>query len=183
MANSYKLRDAIPGVGGKTRIPGGGRTRAPRNVGGLRTSIKRQPTSSEFRDLHRQQIKDSRGRFASGWGFAWQGLEAVGREIDAMDERLHQNLERKVLQLAEDMVNWAKENHPWQNNTGNAERGLQAQVVWSDKDHFTIFLGHGPDVFYGIWLEVRWGGRYAILQPTVEHFMQQGVGGRLVSLT
>lgn len=178
-----RLRDAIPGTGGKRRIPGSQRTRAPRNVGGLQTSIKRQGTASEFRDYHRQQIRDTKGRFASGWGFAWQGLESVDRELEAMDERMHRNLERKVLDLAVEMVNWAKENHPWENQTYTAEKGLQAQVIWTDREHFTIFLGHGPDVFYGVWLEVRWGGRYAILQPTVEHFMQQGVAGRLVSLT
>ena len=55
--------------------------------------------------------------------------------------------------------------------------------MWQDNDHFTIFLGHGANVHYGIWLEVRWGGRFAIIVPTIEHFRQQGIGTEITTLT
>jgi hypothetical protein len=30
-----------------------------------------------------------------------------------------------------------------------------------------IVIGHS--VFYGVFLEARWSGRYAIIQPTLDH--------------
>ena len=60
----------------------------------------------------------------------------------------------------------AKQNASWEDQTGNARNGLTASVqaappVWR------IILAHG--VPYGIWLEVRWSGRYAIIAPTLQH--------------
>lgn len=175
------FKNTIPGVTGN-RAPGG-RARTLRGGSGFKTKVPRQNTSAEFREYHRQPVRDTKGRFIGGWGFAWQGLEDCDQGIVDLTERAFANLERGALALAEEMVNYAKENRPWTDRTEKARLGLQAQVFWQDREHFTIFLGHGPDVEYGIWLEVRWGGRYAILVPTLEYFRQQGIGNRLIAQT
>lgn len=185
MAVYYQLKDSIPGVTGKS-VPGNGRLKTPRNVGrsSFMSGVPRQPSSSRFREYHRQQIRNKRGRFAGGWGFAWQGLEVVDSEIVAASERIHANLHRGAEALKDEMVAWAKDNAPWMDHPGvheDARDHLQGQVVWQDAENFTIMLGHGEQVYYGLWLEVRWGGRYAIIVPTVEHFMQEGIGRRLVA--
>lgn len=56
-------------------------------------------------------------------------------------------------------------NAPWTDRTGNARGGLKAQHVPQSNGH-TLFLFHTMP--YGIWLEVRWSGRYAIIAPSVK---------------
>lgn len=138
--------------------------------------------SSIFREYHRQQVRDVQGRFAGGWGFAWQGLEGVNDNLIAFDTNLHNNVKQAVERLANEMVTWAKVNAPWTDRTTDARNELQAAVVWQDEDHFTIMLGHGAQIYYGIWLEVRWGGKFAIILPTVEHFAPQ-IAGRIAGVT
>ena len=52
----------------------------------------------------------------------------------------------------------------WRDRTGNARSGLVARVTHSPKVH-TITFAHS--VPYGIWLEVRWAGRYAVIGKSV----------------
>lgn len=174
----------IPGVSGR-RIPGSARMPSPRAVGksGFLSNVPFQKGgSSVFREAHRQQVRDTKGRFAGGWGFAWQGLEQVDSNLVDWNHRVHSNLRDAMESLKDDMVQWMKDNKTWEDHTYAAVENLQGHVVWHDDDHFTIFVGHGAEVFYGIWLEVRWGGRFAIVVPAVEHFGPQ-IGARLRTMT
>lgn len=58
-----------------------------------------------------------------------------------------------------------RQNAPWTDRTSAARNGLRAQVQVST-NKVAIVLYHSVD--YGIWLEVRWGGKYAIVRPTVD---------------
>lgn len=58
-----------------------------------------------------------------------------------------------------------KNNAPWRDRTGAARAGLGATSNVS-ASQMEIVLFHSVD--YGIWLEVRWSGRYAIILPTLE---------------
>jgi len=53
----------------------------------------------------------------------------------------------------------------WTDRTGNARLGLRAVAGHEP------FVSHWIDLFhsvsYGIWLEVRWAGKYAIVIPTL----------------
>lgn len=188
--SGYNRTDRIPGVSGK-RIPGQARMPKAQINGGFFTNVPHldersgQAGSALFREYHRQQVRDARGRFAGGWGFAWQGLEAVDANIYAWTEANLQNLRQAVERLKDEMVAWAKENASWEDHPGenrDARKNLQGAVVWQDAEHFTIFLGHGADVYYGIWLEVRWGGKYAIIVPTIQHFAPM-IGDRIATMT
>lgn len=57
-----------------------------------------------------------------------------------------------------------KANAPWVNRTGAARAGLYTFVA-HEAGHYTIIFGHS--VHYGIWLEVKFNGRDAIIMPTV----------------
>lgn len=60
---------------------------------------------------------------------------------------------------------YARSNAPWTDRTSNARNGLFATA---SREHpvYRITLAHS--VPYGIWLEVRWSGRYAIIRPTID---------------
>lgn len=72
---------------------------------------------------------------------------------------------------AEEMERYMKQNHVWKNRTGNAERGLYGKVTTSRKKYVTtIEIGHGKDIWYSVYLEFYYGGRFAIIQPTLDLF-------------
>ncbi len=60
---------------------------------------------------------------------------------------------------------YMKLNAPWKDQTGNARNGLAARA-YQDKKDIGIVLFH--QVPYGIWLETRWDGAYAIINPTID---------------
>ena len=57
---------------------------------------------------------------------------------------------------------------PWTDRTGNARSGLSSKVDWVPKKLHAIHLFHR--VPYGIFLEVRWAGRFAVILPTIRQF-------------
>lgn len=72
-----------------------------------------------------------------------------------------------VEDLARRMQDYAQANAIWEDRTGEARKGLTAEAETSETIS-SITLYHTQT--YGIWLEVRWSGRYAIIIPTIEHF-------------
>jgi hypothetical protein len=60
-----------------------------------------------------------------------------------------------------------KDNAPWTDRTSNARNGLSTEVV-IEANRVTILLFH--TVPYGPYLELRWSGRYQIINPTIELF-------------
>ena len=72
---------------------------------------------------------------------------------------------RIMEQQAQRVQDYMRQNAPWNDRTGNARGGLKCEAE-GDADGFRLYLMHTVD--YGIWLEVRWGGKYAIIEPTVE---------------
>lgn len=81
---------------------------------------------------------------------------------------------KKTMRAAEITANrWSprvesymKLNAPWTDQTGNARNGLAARP-YRDKNEIGIILFHQVD--YGVYLETRWSGRYAIINPTIEY--------------
>lgn len=57
-----------------------------------------------------------------------------------------------------------KTNAPWTDRTSAARNGLFT-VTEHSKGHYTIIFSHS--VNYGIWLEVKFSGRDAVIMPTV----------------
>lgn len=68
-------------------------------------------------------------------------------------------------QVAPMLEKRAKADRPWKDRTGNARRGLNAQVEVTTKE-IVVQLRHGVE--YGIFLELGHAGKYAILKPTLE---------------
>jgi hypothetical protein len=53
----------------------------------------------------------------------------------------------------------------WTDRTGNARNGLMALHQAEPMVRHTLVMYHSMP--YGVWLEVRWSGRYAIIGPTM----------------
>lgn len=77
-------------------------------------------------------------------------------------------LEETLEELAEEVQEYMHANAPWDDRTGEARSGLVAEHVDDGLFRHAIVIYH--TVEYGIWLEIRWNGKYAIIMPTVEHF-------------
>lgn len=60
---------------------------------------------------------------------------------------------------------YMRTNAPWRDRTGNARAGLKAIHQAQPMVQHSLILFHTMP--YGIWLEVRWSGRYAIIAPSV----------------
>lgn len=92
-------------------------------------------------------------------------------ELDAMASRIatmRRNLLDAVTALMETyggrIQSAAQEGAPWTDRTGNARQGLSTAV---DSGGTVIRLVLFHTATYGIWLEVRWGGKYATIMPTL----------------
>lgn len=154
-------------------------------VGAMVTRVPNQANASLFREANRQQIRDSKGQFAGGFGYSWQGLAAMAANFTDYMNRFDNNVEQAAHKLAEDMLEYAKANAPWTDHPGeheDARQNLQSAVVADRKGGYSVFLGHGKNVYYGVWLEVRWGGRFAIIVPTIYKFAPE-IGNRIQTMT
>jgi hypothetical protein len=67
---------------------------------------------------------------------------------------------------ANEMTNYAKSNAPWTDRTGNARANLHSYVTELKNGLFRVTLSHG--VYYGIYLEYYYEGRFSIILPTIE---------------
>lgn len=61
---------------------------------------------------------------------------------------------------------YMRSNARWNDQTGNARNGLRAKHVGEAMVSHRLVLYHTMP--YGIWLEVRWSGRYAIIAPSIQ---------------
>ena len=78
---------------------------------------------------------------------------------------LKRGLASKTTDFAKRVEQYAKDNAKWDDRTGDARSGLTA-LGQQRLSTYTITLFHTVD--YGIWLEVRWAGKYAIILPTIQ---------------
>lgn len=87
-------------------------------------------------------------------------------KLRKLDEDLRGAILETLKQLAADMEAYAKANAPWQDRTGLARSSLKgyygAYGSAKGKTYYAA-LKHGDNVYYGIYLEVRWGGRWGIV--------------------
>lgn len=58
-----------------------------------------------------------------------------------------------------------RKNATWNDQTTNARNGLFTKTFHEANRHTIVFYHSVP---YGIWLEVRWAGKYAIILPSVQ---------------
>lgn len=83
-----------------------------------------------------------------------------------LDEDIRDTILETLRQLAADMESYAKQHAPWRDRTGDARKylkGYYGAYGSGPSKRYYAALKHGDNVYYGIYLEVRWGGRWGIV--------------------
>jgi hypothetical protein len=101
---------------------------------------------------------------ASRAGFTWTD-ESLFRNVKTLPVKLQRGITAAVEYQASKSESVMRANAPWHDQTGAARSGLHTETKHTAKSHTIIFAHSVP---YGIWLEVRFSGRYAIIMPSVE---------------
>lgn len=94
------------------------------------------------------------------------GLESVAKRAPI-------NFKKYMTKRAEEIELYMKQNHPWTNRTGRAERGLHTTVeeVTEGGDSLVqIGLYHDEGTWYWRHLEYGMGRRFAIIEPTQRYY-------------
>lgn len=99
----------------------------------------------------------------------WKGLDEIEANLRRYEQKIYQLIRDVADWLAPKLETYAKANAPWKDASGDARQGLNAFVEEVAAEIVQVYIAHG--VAYGKWLEVRFGGKYAILWPTIQaHF-------------
>lgn len=110
---------------------------------------------------------------SAGMKVSWDTKE-LQKNTAAMMPKLHRGLTAIADRGAGIAQDHMRSTAPWTDRTSNARNGLFAKAFSTPSRH-TIVLYH--TVPYGIWLEVRWAGKYAVINPTL-----QAVGPRVMTM-
>lgn len=113
-------------------------------------------------------LRNANGRFRRRGSFdnrLFSASSTLAKGIAQFEFKMMEGFEDIIRPFRDELVDYARSNAPWNDRTGDARAGLDAEF-YGDEDAVGITLFHTVD--YGPWLEIRWGGRYAIIIPTVE---------------
>ena len=94
-------------------------------------------------------------------------IGTVTANIGAFKERKRAALVALCHRYSQDGAAYAKPNAPWQDKTGNARSLLHGKVVQYNTS-IRARISHG--VYYGIFLEKKHSGRYAVLPKVLRRF-------------
>lgn len=113
-------------------------------------------------------LRNANGRFRRRGSFDNKQFSAdstLAKGIAQFEFKMHEGFEEIIRSFRDELIDYARSNAPWEDRTGDARSGLDAEF-YGDENAVGITLFHTVD--YGPWLEIRWGGKYAIILPTVE---------------
>lgn len=110
---------------------------------------------------------------ASMTGIRWiRPPEALAKAIEQYGDRVLVAVQAVAGRIATQMEGDAKASAPWTDRTGNARSGLFGTAEREAAQKLVIiYLSHGPDIDYGIWLELAHGGNFQIIMPTIERHL------------
>jgi hypothetical protein len=96
-------------------------------------------------------------------------MDALAKSLGDHDQKVKRYIAAQFIRAAgEDAPNYMKRNAPWSDISGNARAGLHATAKSIDQGKaFELIAAHS--VFYGIYLESRFSGKFAILMPTINY--------------
>lgn len=106
-----------------------------------------------------------------GADIRWTGHKELSANIPKYGQRVQWAVYQLGLMYAAKFETYAKENAPWTDRTANARQGLHSWVEVQDNGTVRVFLSHSME--YGVHLETRGGGRWAIIFPTIEAHLDE----------
>lgn len=103
--------------------------------------------------------------------FRWEGTQQFSRNYPEYARRVKFAVRQVAMYFQAVFEAYAKTNAPWTDRTANARQSLHAWTEELAGDTVRLWLSHG--VQYGIYLETRYAGRYAIIWPTINRHLPQ----------
>lgn len=100
---------------------------------------------------------------SGGAEFTWTG--DLFDKVNQFGPRVKRAMTVAAKRIEPEAEAYMKNNATWTDRTGNARAGLKAETE-VETNRVTIYLYH--TVPYGPWLELRWSGKYQIINPTIE---------------
>jgi len=101
---------------------------------------------------------------------SWITTDTLSPGLDRLAKRFPSVCAQIIDEGSQLTEQYAKTNAPWEDQSGEARRELHTVTEHSKAEHI-IFLTHGVD--YGIYLETRWEGKFAIILPTIRAMTPQ----------
>lgn len=97
---------------------------------------------------------------------SWSGDEKIMNLVKETDTKVKRVITGEFMYHSNLATSHAKINAPWTDQTGNARAGLHSGVsIGLSQEFWELYVAH--TVFYGIYLETRWSGKYEIISPTI----------------
>lgn len=96
--------------------------------------------------------------------------------LDQMPNKVKRAMVATAGLAATQAESYMKSEAPWTDRTGTARNGLKAQAMVSGNKVALVMYHSVP---YGVFLEVRWGGKYGIIPATmaaIGPFWMQALG-------
>lgn len=100
--------------------------------------------------------------------------DGLSRAVELYGDRVMVAVQAVAGRIATLMQNDAQASAPWTDRTGNARTGLFGTAERDvARKLVTIYLSHGPDIDYGVYLELAHGGTYQVIEPTIERHLPE----------
>lgn len=96
--------------------------------------------------------------------------QVFGRRREILVRRIGQSVYMLLIWFAPQIEADMKRNATWEDQTGNARQTLAAFVFFPETG--VVALVGKQQMDYGKWLELKNGGRYAIVGPTMEMYYE-----------
>jgi len=104
---------------------------------------------------------------SKGFSSKWTLDDGITKNIKKFPQQFDNVVGTYLDYQAGKVQDYMRSNATWTDQTGNARQGLFAVYRKSGNAH-TIIVYHTMP--YGIYLETRFDGKFAIIQPTLLHF-------------
>lgn len=92
----------------------------------------------------------------------------LAKTLKSYDLKVKYGIRLLAEYFAQKMQDESRQGAPWQDRTGNARSGLFTITEQAATDLVTIYLSHAHTVYYGVFLELANGGKYAVIMPTIQ---------------
>lgn len=105
--------------------------------------------------------------------------EGLGRGLNSGADKVNREIMARMQYFAPRIEGDMKTSAPWTDRTANARNGLAARAFHDDPEMGIILYHQVP---YGIYLETRFSGRYAIVNPSIDKWgpiVLQGLNGTM----
>lgn len=95
----------------------------------------------------------------------------LAKAIELYGARVMTAVHAVANQIATQAQNDMRQNAAWTDRTGIARGGLFSTAQRASEDVVILYLSHGTAVWYGVFLETRYAGKYAIIIPTMQRIL------------